>query len=66
MKQPVKNVYLDDHIIVVDKPAGLTTVRHAHEAAEFGARARRFLPKTLVDVLPALIAAREKKRSRPG
>src|SRR5205823_5283657 len=28
--------YLDDDIVVVDKPAGLTTMRHADEAAEFG------------------------------
>src|SRR5262249_9800765 len=39
--------HLDDHIVVVDKPAGLTTMRHASEAAEFGARARRYLPDTL-------------------
>ena len=51
-------VYLDDQLVVVDKPAGLTTMRHADEAAEFGARGRRFLPATLQDVLPPLIAAR--------
>jgi 23S rRNA pseudouridine1911/1915/1917 synthase len=41
---------------VVDKPAGLTTMRHAHEAAEFGKRGQRFLPPTLMDILPALLA----------
>jgi 23S rRNA pseudouridine1911/1915/1917 synthase len=51
-------LHLDDHIVVVDKPAGLTTMRHASEAAEFGARARRYLPTTLQDQLPSLIAAR--------
>jgi len=50
--------FLDRHIVVVDKPTGLTTMRHAEEAAEFG-RGRRFLPKTLQDALPALIAERE-------
>jgi 23S rRNA pseudouridine1911/1915/1917 synthase len=40
---------------VADKPAGLTTMRHAQEAAEFGARARRFLPATLADLLPPLL-----------
>jgi 23S rRNA pseudouridine1911/1915/1917 synthase len=50
--------YLDEHLVVVDKPAELTTMRHADEAAEFGARARRYLPATLQDVLPSLIAAR--------
>src|SRR4051812_8602314 len=30
--------FADEHIVVVDKPAGLTTMRHAEEAAEFGPR----------------------------
>lgn len=55
--------HLDDDIVVVDKPAGLTTMRHADEAAEFG-RGRRFLPNTLQDMLPGLIAARNK--GKPG
>src|SRR5262245_11445247 len=53
--------YTDDQVVVVDKPAGLTTMRHAHEAAEFGPRGRRFLPPTLADLLPALLA-----QGRPG
>jgi 23S rRNA pseudouridine1911/1915/1917 synthase len=48
--------HTDDAIVVVDKPAGLTTMRHADEAAEFGPRGKRFLPKTLADYLPRLIA----------
>jgi 23S rRNA pseudouridine1911/1915/1917 synthase len=55
--------FADAHLIVVEKPAGLTTMRHAEEAAEFGARAKRFLPPTLADLLPALLAGRQK---RPG
>jgi 23S rRNA pseudouridine1911/1915/1917 synthase len=54
-------VFAGPHLVVVDKPAGLTTVRHAHEAAEFGARGRRFLPPTLADLLPDLLAD-----GRPG
>ncbi len=50
-------VYQDDSLVVVNKPAGLTTVRHSDEAAEFGPRAKRFLPKTLADLLPALLGA---------
>jgi 23S rRNA pseudouridine1911/1915/1917 synthase len=50
--------FVDEHILVVEKPAGLTTMRHAEEAAEFGARAKRFLPSTVVDFLPAVLAAR--------
>src|SRR5262245_41062629 len=49
--------FLDESLVVVDKPAGLTTMRHGDEAAELGARARRFLPATLADLLPGLIAA---------
>jgi 23S rRNA pseudouridine1911/1915/1917 synthase len=56
--------YLDDDLVVVDKPPGLTTMRHAEEAAEFGSRGRRFLPATLQDQLPGLIAARTK--GKPG
>src|SRR5262249_34533063 len=43
--------YADPHVVVVEKPAGLTTMRHAHEAAEFGKRGQRFLPATLMDQL---------------
>ena len=50
--------YADKHIVVVDKPAGLTTMRHAEEAAEFGSRAKRFLPPTLAELLPDLLARR--------
>lgn len=54
-EQPVIR-YADDQVVVVDKPAGLTTMRHPEEAAEFGARGRRFLPATLADLLPKLLA----------
>jgi 23S rRNA pseudouridine1911/1915/1917 synthase len=56
--------YADAEVVVVDKPAGLTTVRHAEEEAEFGARARRYLPPTLADLLPGLLA-RSKKGKLP-
>jgi 23S rRNA pseudouridine1911/1915/1917 synthase len=48
--------HVDDHVVVVDKPPGLTTMRHAGEAAAFGRRARRYLPATLADLLPELLA----------
>jgi len=48
-------VYQDEDVVVVNKPVGLTTMRHAEEAAEFGARAKKFLPKTLADLLPAAL-----------
>jgi len=52
---PIEIVYSDDAIVVVNKQAGLTTVRNAEEAAEFGARAKKYLPKTLADLLPAAL-----------
>jgi 23S rRNA pseudouridine1911/1915/1917 synthase len=53
--------HVDEHILVVEKPAGLTTMRHAGEAAEFGERGKRFLPSTLADLLPAVLAAKGTK-----
>jgi 23S rRNA pseudouridine1911/1915/1917 synthase len=53
--------FADAHVVVVEKPAGLTTMRHTYEAAEFGPRGRRFLPPTLADLLPDLLNA-----NRPG
>src|SRR4051794_38396587 len=44
---------------VVDKPAGLTTRRHAGEAAELGGRGKKSPPATLADLLPAMLG-------RPG
>src|SRR5262245_58913464 len=42
-----KIVHVDEHVVVVDKPPGLTTMRHAEDVAAFGTRARRYLPTTL-------------------
>jgi 23S rRNA pseudouridine1911/1915/1917 synthase len=53
--------FADAHVVVVDKSAGLTTMRHPQEVAEFGRRARRYLPPTLADLLPPLLAS-----GRPG
>lgn len=54
--------FADTHLVVVDKPAGLTTMRHAEEVAEFGPRARRFLPPTLAEMLPELLVRRSKDK----
>ncbi len=51
----IEIIYSDDAVIVVNKPVGLTTMRHKEEAAEFGARGKSYLPKTLADQLPALL-----------
>jgi len=52
--------YLDDHIVVTDKPAGLTTVRHRSEVEEMGNRAKKFLPPTLVDLLPSALPPKDR------
>jgi len=49
-------VYSDDSIVVVNKPAGLTTNRSAEDRAEF-ADGGKYLPKTLAEYLPALLGA---------
>ena len=54
LPQPVL-IHVDDAIVVVEKPAGITTMRHAEEAAEFGPRGQHYLPPTLADLLPALL-----------
>lgn len=48
-------IYQDDAVVVANKPAGFTTMRHASEAAEFGARGKTYLPKTFADWLPILL-----------
>ena len=48
----IRILFQDSQVVVVEKPSGLTTMRHPEEAAEFGKRAQRFLPPTLVDLLP--------------
>jgi 23S rRNA pseudouridine1911/1915/1917 synthase len=57
--------FADAHVVVVEKPAGLTTMRHAEEAAEFGQRGRRYLPPTLADLLPGLLAQGKPGRQPP-
>lgn len=46
-------VHLDDAVVVVDKPSGITTTRH-HEEAGWPARRRQMQP-TLDEMLPMLI-----------
>ncbi|CAN5643216.1 RluA family pseudouridine synthase [soil metagenome] len=53
-------VYSDDSVVVVNKPAGLTTMRHKDEAEEFG-KGQRFLPKTAADLLPGLLGTPSQK-----
>ncbi|MDB5313126.1 MAG: RluA family pseudouridine synthase [Gemmataceae bacterium] len=57
----VEVVYSDDTVVVANKPAGLTTMRHREEADEFGPRGKRFLPKTLADILPGLLGTPDRR-----
>lgn len=57
--------YVDEHIVVVEKPAGMTTMRHPEEANQFGPRGKRYLPPTLADILPGLLAEGRAGRQPP-
>lgn len=57
---PVPEIlYSDDTVVVVIKPAGLTTNRDEDEAEEFG-EGKRFLPATLADLLPMMLGLPDK------
>ena len=63
----VRVIHLDDAIVVVDKPAGLTTTRHAEER-DWPARRRQVQP-TLDELLPAVVQRvidARGRRSRPA
>lgn len=53
--------YLDEHLVVVEKPSGMATVRHPVER-DWPAR-RKALTPTLEDILPRMIAGCEGKRA---
>src|SRR5713101_985178 len=54
--------FVDEHVVVVEKPAGMTTMRHAEET-HWSAR-RRQRQATVDELLPGLLANR--RRSRPS
>jgi 23S rRNA pseudouridine1911/1915/1917 synthase len=55
--------YLDEHIVVAEKPSGMNTVRHPTERA--WSQRRKALSPALEDIVPKLIAHQE-GRSRKG
>jgi 23S rRNA pseudouridine1911/1915/1917 synthase len=61
--ETVKIEYLDTHIVVVEKPSGVSTVRHPLER-DWPAK-RKALSPTLEEIVPKLIAQRE-GHSRKG
>ena len=60
----VKIRYMDQHIVIVEKPAGMTTLRHAEER-DWPTRRKQVQP-TLDEVLPKVIALQDKSRHTKG
>lgn len=60
----VKIRYLDPHIVIVEKPAGMTTLRHAEERN--WPNRRKQLQPTLDEVLPHVIARQPGQRPMKG
>jgi 23S rRNA pseudouridine1911/1915/1917 synthase len=63
-EEHVKVRYLDPHVVVVEKPAGVTTVRHPEEE-DWPARRKQLQP-TLDELLPRVIAKAEGRRPQRG
>lgn len=56
--------YLDEHLVVLEKPAGLTSIRHPEEQA--WPNRRKQLQPTLDELLPKVIAKEEGRRFQAG
>jgi 23S rRNA pseudouridine1911/1915/1917 synthase len=63
-EQDIRIVYLDKHVVVVEKPAGMTTTRHSEER-QMSPRKRQLQP-TLDELLPRVIAKRERRGGKDG
>lgn len=59
----IRIVHLDDHILVVEKPAGITSVRHFNER-KISTRRRQLQP-TLEELLPPVLAKMQHLRWPP-
>lgn len=62
-EEDVKIRYVDDLVVVVEKPAGLTSVRHEEERQ--WKDSRKNAQPTLEDLLPRILAKRDKGSRRP-
>jgi 23S rRNA pseudouridine1911/1915/1917 synthase len=60
----VKIVYYDSDVIVIDKPSGITSIRHPEEK-QWSARRRQLQP-TLTELLPRLMTRVEHSRGADG
>jgi 23S rRNA pseudouridine1911/1915/1917 synthase len=63
-EQNVRIRYLDKHLVVVEKPSGMTTTRHSEEH-DMSSRRRQLQP-TLDELLPRLIAKIEGRSGKGG
>lgn len=61
----IKIVHFDSHVVVIEKPVGLTTIRHPQEVEEYGEKAR-FLPTSLAQILPQRIFEYTGQKMRKG
>ncbi len=62
--EAVRIRYCDEHVVVVEKPAGMTTTRHAEER-DWSARRRQLQP-TLDELLPRVLAKRQAGKGKAG
>ncbi|MDH4224545.1 MAG: pseudouridine synthase, partial [Deltaproteobacteria bacterium] len=60
----IRVVHLERELVVVEKPAGLSTVRHPDEWAQ--AQHPRQLPPTLAELIPAILKKMEGAKSSKG
>jgi 23S rRNA pseudouridine1911/1915/1917 synthase len=60
--EDVKIRFLDAHVVVVEKPGGMTSIRHPEER-KWPARRRQLQP-TLDEVLPKIVARKEKRAGK--
>jgi 23S rRNA pseudouridine1911/1915/1917 synthase len=63
-EEDVRIRYLDAHLVIVEKPAGMTTLRHPEERN--WPKRRKQLQPTLDELLPKIIAKREEGQQRGG
>ncbi len=63
-QEDIRIRYLDAHLVVLEKPAGMTAIRHPEEE-DWPARRKQLQP-TLDELLPKVIARQEKKRPTRG
>ncbi len=60
VKPNLQIVYLDQEIVVINKPPGLTTSRNSRDLKEFGPKAKEFLPPTAADWLPQFLPSKQR------